>query len=106
MQTISTQKYLNHHGVKQDDLRVNKTEEQQISATDQNLERLKAIDFEQKKLALVNEQIKTVLLILSIFLQVVKIVPVMVPVAVSNTEHDKNVEVSTIKLHDDHIKKQ
>lgn len=100
---ITTEKYLNNHGVTDHALTVNNVEEHQTSTTEQNIELLKGIDFQQKKLALVNEQIKIVLLILSILWQVVKIVPVMVPVAESSTDSHKNVELSTIELGDNYI---
>ncbi|MGK7956087.1 MAG: hypothetical protein AB4063_12680 [Crocosphaera sp.] len=100
MKIISTRQYLKIHGIKQNALAVNKVEEEQTSTTDKN------IDVQQKKLAFVNEQIKTVLLILSILLQVVKIVPVIVPIEVSSNELNNNVETSTIELEDNYVNRK
>lgn len=88
-----TKQYLKTYGVTTDSLIVNDVEQQ------------KAMDFQQKKLALINEKIKTIRLILSVLVQVMNIFLVIVPVEVCSTELNKNVEPLTIELDDDHINK-
>lgn len=92
MKKISTKQYLKTYEVRKASLTV-------------NVEQEKSMDFQQKKLAGANEKIKAINLILSLIVQVMNIFHVMVPLEVSSTEINKNVEPFTVELDNDHSNK-